>query len=329
MAKVLVIGASGFLGSHVTRLLVEQGRDVRILVRPRSDTGTTDDLDIERLRGDVFDPGTLREALKDCDTVYYCVVDTRAWLRDPAPLYQVNVDGLRTVLDVAADAGLKKFIYTSTFGTIGRRSDGPSTEEDVFNWHDQAPDYIRCRVQAEDIFLEYCREQGLPGIACCIGNTYGPGDSAPTPHGDLVRQVALGKMPFYWHGGGPSLGIADAARGMLAAENAGTLGQRYIFAERWLTYRELFEMAAAASGRKPPAFCVPDWLLYLAAGISGTIARLLGRDSKVSVASIKCSKLLPDVDASLARTALQWTPRPIEESVREAVAYYLAGWKDY
>ena len=135
----------------------------------------------------------------------------------------------------------------------------------------------------------------------------------------------LGKMPFYWKGGGPSLGIADAARGMLAAEKAGTIGQRYIFAERWLSYRELFEMAATASGRKAPVFCVPDWLLCLAAGISDTIARLRGRDSKVSVASIKCSKLLPDVDASLARTALQWEPRPIEESVREAVDYYLAG----
>ena len=325
MARVLVIGASGFLGSHVTRQLVEQGRDVRILVRSSSGTGTTDDLEIERLRGDVFDPQLLAEAMQGCAVVYYCVVDTRAWLRDPTPLYQVNVEGLRTVLDAALGAGLEKFIYTSTFGTIGQRQDGPSTEEDVFNWYDQAPDYIRCRAQAEDIFLQYCREQGLPGVACCVGNTYGPGDSAPTPHGDLVRQVALGKMPFYWKGGGPSLGIADAARGMLAAEKAGTIGQRYIFAERWLSYRELFEMAATASGRKAPVFCVPDWLLCLAAGISDTIARLRGRDSKVSVASIKCSKLLPDVDASLARTALQWEPRPIEESVREAVDYYLAG----
>jgi dihydroflavonol-4-reductase len=323
LGKVLVIGASGFLGSHVTRQLVEQGRDVRILVRPSSDTNTTHDLDIERLRGDVFDPDYLAKAMRDCDVVYYCVVDTRAWLRDPAPLYRVNVEGLKTVLDVALQAGLKKFVYTSTFGTLGRREDGPSTEADEFNWYGDAPAYIRCRVDAENLFLAYCREKGLPGVACCIGNTYGPGDSAPTPHGDLVRQVALGRMPVYWHGGGPSLGVADAARGMLAAEMDGQNGERYAFAERWVTFRELFEMAATAAGTKAPELGLPDWLLYLSAGIASTIAGLLGKDSKMSVASIKCSKLLPDVDASLARNTLHWTPQPIEESVREAVSYYL------
>jgi dihydroflavonol-4-reductase len=255
--------------------------------------------------------------------VYYCVVDTRAWLRDPAPLYKVNVEGLQTVLDVALTAGLKKFVYTSTFGTLGRRASGPSTEADAFNWYDDAPHYIRCRVDAENLFLQYCLETGLPGVACCIGNTYGPGDSAPTPHGDLIRQVALGKMPVYWDGGGPSLGIVDAARGMLAAEASGSPGERYIFAERWVSFRELFEMAAKAAGTRTPAIGVPDWLLYTIAGLSGLIAALLGRDSKMSVSSIKCSKMLPDVDASLARETLGWTPNPIEESVSQAVAYYL------
>ncbi|MEH6592047.1 MAG: NAD-dependent epimerase/dehydratase family protein [Halioglobus sp.] len=323
MNKVLVIGASGFLGSHVTRQLAEQGRDVRILVRASSDTGTTDGLDIERLRGDVFDPDCLADAMRDCDVVYYCVVDTRAWLRDPAPLYKTNVDGLKTVLDVALKSDLKKFVYTSTFGTIGRREDGRSTEADAFNWYDDAPDYIRCRVDAENLFLTYCKEKNLPGVACCVGNTYGPGDSAPTPHGDLVRQVALGKMPFYWHGGGPSLGIADAARGMLAAEKSGRVGERYIFAERWVSFKELFEMAAEAAGTKAPALGVPDWLLYTMAAIFGLIASIRGRDSKMSVASIKCSKMLPDVDSTLAQKTLAWTPKPIEESVGEAVAYYL------
>jgi len=323
VGKVLVIGASGFLGSHVTRQLVEQGREVRILVRPSSAINTTDDLDIERLRGDVFDPACLAGAMQDCDVVYYCVVDTRAWLRDPAPLYAVNVDGLKTVLDVAVGAGLKKFVYTSTFGTIGRREDGPSTEADAFNWYQQAPDYVRCRVAAENLFFEVCREQGLPGVACCVGNTYGPGDSAPTPHGDMIRQVALGKMPIYWDGGGPSLGIVDAARGMLAAEKFGKVGERYILAERWVSFIELFGMAAEAAGTKVPAMRIPDWLLYSMAASSDLIAALRRRDSKMSIASIKCSKMLPNVDAALARETLGWTPQPIEASVQEAVNYYL------
>src|ERR1700752_4409498 len=102
-APKLVIGANGFLGSHVTRQLVATGAQVRVMVRPRANTRSIDDLDVTRFHGDVFDTATVREAMDGCDHVYYCVVDTRAWLRDPAPLFRTNVEGLRNVLDVAVE----------------------------------------------------------------------------------------------------------------------------------------------------------------------------------------------------------------------------------
>jgi len=101
--KALVLGASGFLGSHVAKELVKQGRDVRILVRETSDTRATDHLDVERCYGDVMDRDSLDKAMAGCDSIFYCVVDTRAWLRDPAPLYRVNVDGLTNAMDAATD----------------------------------------------------------------------------------------------------------------------------------------------------------------------------------------------------------------------------------
>lgn len=324
MAKVLVLGASGFLGSHVTKALVNDGRDVRILVRDSSDTSVTDDLEIERMRGNVFDPDVLVEAMDGCDTIYYCIVDTRAWLRDPAPLYEVNVEGLRTVMDVAMEKAIGKFLYTSTFGTLGRREDGPSTEADAFNWWDEAPDYIRCRVDAENLLMEYCEQKGFSGVACCIGNTYGPEDVAPTPHGELVMNVAKGRLPVYWRGGGPSLGIVDAAMGMLLAEKHGKTGERYAFAERWVEFRELFEMAARAAGTKPPGIEVPMPVLYSVAFVTELFCRLINRENKVSVSSIKCASMLPDIDCSKAKQELAWVPQPIEQSVEKAVAYYLA-----
>ena len=134
MRKTLVLGASGFLGSHVTRVLCEQGRDVRVLVRQTSNIRAIDHLPLERVYGDVLDSASIKLAMQGCDAVFYCVVDTRAWLRDPTPLYRVNVDGLRNAMDAALETGLKKFVFTSTFGTIGRCSDGPSTEAVAFNW---------------------------------------------------------------------------------------------------------------------------------------------------------------------------------------------------
>ena len=107
----LVIGANGYLGSHVTRQLVAAGEDVRVMVRAGANTIAIDDLDVTRYEGDIWDNQTLRAAMTGADVVYYCVVDTRGWLRDPTPLYRTNVEGTRNVLDVATEpeilSGLK------------------------------------------------------------------------------------------------------------------------------------------------------------------------------------------------------------------------------
>src|SRR5262249_12642890 len=146
--------------------------------------------------GDIFDDDALRAAMNGCDVVYYCVVDARMWLRDPAPLFRTNVEGLRHVLDVAADAGLKKFVFTSTTGTLAISDRKPVTERDRRNWTGGGP-YIDARVQAEDLVLGYARDKGLPAVAMCISTTYGPGDWQPTPHGSMIAQVAAGRFPFY------------------------------------------------------------------------------------------------------------------------------------
>ena len=161
----LVLGASGFLGSHVTKQLVAAGRKVRVLIRSTSNTRATDHLDSERFVGDVMDAESIARAMQGVASVYYCVVDTRAWLRDPAPLYRVNVDGLSNVMDAALAAGVERFVFTSSFVTVGIRPGGISTELDAFNWWDDAPDYVRCRVQAQSLFMEYCQDRGLTGIA--------------------------------------------------------------------------------------------------------------------------------------------------------------------
>ena len=322
MSKTLVMGASGFLGSHVVQELVAAGRDVRIMVRATSDTRVTDQLDIERVIGDITDREAIATALAGCDSVFYCIVDTRAWLRDPAPLYQTNVEGLRTVMDVVLNCDIQRFVFTSTFGTIGINPSGISTETDTFNWWDKAPAYVRTRVQAEDLFMTYCRDKGLPGIACCVGNTYGANDIAPTPHGQMLKDVASGRMPYYWDGGGPSVGIRDAARAMLLAEEKGRIGERYIIAQRWVDFKELFACAAKAAGVPPPKTRIPLFLLYTMTGFADVLSFFTRRDNRLSVASIRCSTMLPNVDCSKARKELGWVPEPIEKSIGEAVHFY-------
>jgi dihydroflavonol-4-reductase len=323
----LVIGPSGFLGSHVTRQLVERGEHVRVLLRRTSSTVAIDDLDVERHFGDVFDDAALRAAMAGCDDVYYCVVDTRAWLRDPAPLFRTNVEGLRHVLDAAVDADLHRFVFTSTIGTIALSEDGrPVTEDEPFNWMAKGGGYIRSRVEAEHLVLRYARERGLPAVALCVSNTYGPGDFQPTPHGSLVAAAAKGKMPVYVEDMSMEVvGIEDAARALILAAERGRVGERYIISERFISARELYGTAAKAGGAKPPRVGIPLKVMY-ALGFCGDVAaKVLRRDMLMCTLSVRLMHIMSRMDHGKAERELGWHPEPIDESIRRAVAFYRGG----
>ena len=183
----LVIGANGFLGSHVTRRLVADGAEVRAMVRPTAKTRGIDDLELVRFHGDVFDTDTLREAMDGVDDVYYCVVDTRAWLRDPSPLFHTNVEGLRNVLDIAKDAGLQRFIFTSTYATVDRRHGHVATEADRIGNRRVSP-YVQSRVQAEDLVLRYADH----GYVLENGRIAAAGTAAELKARDDVAEFYLG-----------------------------------------------------------------------------------------------------------------------------------------
>ncbi|MFA1703421.1 NAD-dependent epimerase/dehydratase family protein [Mycobacterium intracellulare] len=319
--KKLVIGASGFLGSHVTRQLVAAGEDVRVMVRHTSSTAGIDDLDVERCYGDVFDDAALRAAMAGCDVVYYCVVDARMWLRDPAPLFRTNVEGLRHVLDAALGADLKRFVYTSTTGSLAISDGKPVTEEDPHNW-DQGGAYIEARVAGEDLLLSYARDKGLPGVAMCISTTYGPGDWAPTPHGALLALVAKGRFPFYFDYSSEVVGIEDAARAMLLAAEHARDGERYIVSDRYMSIRELHEIAATAVGRRSPRIGIPMSVLRAAARVNDAAAWLLGRDLPFAYAGIRMAELMSPLDHSKATRELGWTPEPVEDSIRKAAVWF-------
>lgn len=323
-AKKLVVGASGFLGSHVARQLVDRGDDVRVMIRRTSSTKALEDLDIEYHYGDIFDDEALRAAMAGCDDVFYCVVDTRAWLRDASPLFRTNVDGLRHVLDAAVDADLRRFVFTSTIGTIGIPDAGRlATEDDWMNWADKGGGYIQSRVQAENLVLRYAAECGLPAVALCVANTYGPRDWQPTPHGALLAAAAAGRMPVYVKGvASEVVGIEDAAAALILAAEKGRNGERYIISERYMTVGELFETAAKAGGARPPRFGIPLSAVYLAGYAGDVVGRLLNRDTAVTSTSVRLLHLLPPMDHTKAERELGWQPTPIHESIGRAAQFY-------
>ena len=323
----LVIGANGFLGSHVTRLLVGGGHEVRAMVRPNANTTGIDDLPVERFHGDIWDNDTLRAAMDGVDDVYYCVVDTRGWLKDPAPLFHTNVEGTRNVLEVAKDATLRRFVYTSSYVTVGRKRGRVATEDDVVSERGLTP-YVRSRVQAENLVVQYAREHGLPAVAMCVSTTYGSGDWGRTPHGAIIAGAAFGKLPFVM--GGIELeavGVDDAARAMILAAEHGRVGERYLISEKMISNAEVVRIAAEAAGTAPPTRSIPLPVSYAMAAMGTAKARLTGTDERLSLESLRLMRAEAAVDCSKARRELRWQPRPVEEAIREAARFW-AGLRD-
>ena len=318
----LVTGASGFVGSHTVRLLVARGRKVRVLLRKTSSTEALEGLDVEIHYGDVTDQDSIRAAMEGCGSVFYSVVDPRFWLTDPAPLYRNNVDGVVNAMDAALACNIERFIFTSSMGTLGFNPDGLVTEDIEFNWFDKASPYILARLEAENQVLAYCRDKGLPGVALCIANTYGPQDYQPTPHGNMLREVGLGEVKHTLDASASTVDIRDAAEAALLAEQHGHFGERYIIANEYISNKEFCGIAAAVNGVEPPKL-IPMWVAYIVAGIMEFFLKLFRRkDYMISTNAVFLSNAFKAMDHSKARNELGWNPRPIKETIEDALAWY-------
>ncbi|MGV0837307.1 NAD-dependent epimerase/dehydratase family protein [Mycolicibacterium thermoresistibile] len=322
--RALVMGASGNVGSCVVRQLVARGDDVRVLLRGTSSTKGIDGLAVARHYGDVFDTDAITAAMRDRDVVYYCVVDTRAELRDPAPLFRTNVEGLRNVLEVAVNSELERFVFLSTIGTIAIGRNGETVNEDTpFNWAELGGGYIASRRAAERLVLDYAAQRGLPAVVTNVSNPYGPPDWQPR-QGTFVQLAALGKMPFYVRDvGSEVVGIDDAADAMLRAAERGRVGERYIISERYMTMRELMTIAAEETGARPPRVPVPMAAVQAFGNTVGVMGSVLRKQFPISGTSARLMALTSPADHGKATRELGWQPRPTEEFIRRAARFYV------
>lgn len=292
------------------------------MLRNSSSEAALKGLPLEIVHGDVLDPESLRRAMQGCGSVFYSVVDPRFWLTDQTPIVRNNVEGSVNAMEAALTCGIDRFIFTSTMGTLGLNPDGPVNEDTPFNWLDRAPPYIKARVEAESRFLATCRDKGLPGVALCVANTYGPDDYQPTPHNGMLWQVASGQLNAVLDVAQPTVDIRDVAEAALLAETHGRAGERYIIANEFIENRRFFTMAAAYGDRPPPRI-IPYRAAFAFARVAETFLKLTRRkDFMVSTDAVYLSNVFRELDSSKARRELGWNPRPIEQTVREAIDWF-------
>jgi dihydroflavonol-4-reductase len=316
VAKTLVTGATGLVGSHVTRALVQRGDDVRIIVRARSPREAVAGLDVEAVEGDVTERRAVRRAMRGVDRVYH-VAGTTNLRAAPQDVFHTNVDGTRVVLEEALRAGVERAVHTSSAAAIGpARRGSTADEQQPFTAGRYGLPYVNAKHEAEKAALRVAA-MGLPVVIVCPGHVLGR-DDLHRSSTELVRRFLAREIPLYVDGAVNIVGAADVARGHLLAEERGAVGDRYILGGRNFTLDRLFADLGRLSGVEPPAVKLP-----LAAALAlGRAAEALPGRPPVTEGEVRAMSLWWAFRSTKAKRELGWSPGHHEEPLRETIEWY-------
>ena len=315
MKPVLVTGASGFVGWHVARLLLERGMSVRALVREQSHVP---ELPVERITGDLRDPESLARAAAGCSIVYHVAADYRLWSKNPGDLYHSNVDGTRNMLTAAQTAGVERIVYTSTVGCIGMPS---GDEQTPVSLDEMAGAYKRSKFMAEQVVLDFAAK-GLPVVIVNPTAPMGDHDFKPTPTGQVVVDFLRGAMPAFIDTGLNVVNVRDVAEGHLLACEHGRVGERYILGSENMTLGGILKELAALTGRKAPAVELPYFVAWTAGVVTTGWAHLTGTPPRAPLEAVRMAKKKMWVSHAKAANELGYKPGPARQALAEAVRWF-------
>ena len=318
----LVTGATGFIGANIVRALLDEGENVRVLVRAQSDTRNLDGLPVQMVIGDVRDVASLRVALRGCETLYHAAAHYSLWTPQRDEVYAINVDGTVHVLQAALDLGVQKVVYTSSVATIALPADGsPGDETMPLPLAHAVGHYKRSKILAEQRAMALC-EQGLPLVVVHPSAPVGPWDIKPTPTGKICVDFLRRKMPAYLDTGLNLVDVRDVARGHLLAAQRGTIGERYILGHRNMSLREILQLLAAVSGLPAPRFRIPYGVAMAAGYVSEGVAAITKKPPAVPVVGVRLARHPMYFTAQKAVRELGLPQSPIEDALRDAVQWF-------
>src|SRR5215470_3270892 len=318
----LVTGAAGFLGSHVTRQLVAQGEDVRVLMRPSSTNRAIADLPLEYVTGDLRDPASLHRAMQGVQRVFHVAADYRLWARRKREIYDSNVGGTKNVLEAAKRAGVERLIYTSTVATIAVDRPQPPNESTNAGLEEMVGHYKRSKWMAEQEALKAAKA-GLPVVVVMPTTPVGPWDWKPTPTGKIILDFLNGKMPGYVETGLNFVGVEECAAGHLLAAEKGKAGERYLLGGENLTLKQLLDTLSRITGLPPVRLKIPHGLALGVAYANTAFSRLLGREPSIPVEGVKIARHMMFVNATRAQRELGFQPGSVAAALERAVRWYV------
>ena len=320
-ALTIVTGGAGFIGSHLVELLVARGERVRVIERPGADT-THLPPGVEVVRADIRDQKAVAVSLEGGRWIYHLAANPNLWARDRSEFDAVNHLGTVHVLDAALDAGAERVLHTSTESILTcARNTGPIAEDVKIALSDAVGPYCRSKLRAENEALARARA-GRPVVVANPTMPVGPGDRGLSPPTRLIRDFCRGKLPARMDCTLNLIDVRDVAEGLIRTMQRGRPGRRYLLGGENLTLLSLLGHLSELTGVPVPRWRVPYALGLAVAAFSELWAdHVTGRPPKATLTGVRLTRRTMHFDASRSLAELGLQPRPVRQSLADAVAW--------
>ena len=321
--RVLITGASGFVGSAVLRALCGRDLALRALVRSNSPRTNVADMPCEIIEGDMRHAGDMSQALEGVSHLFHVAADYRLWARDPLDIIRANLEGTRTVMEAALTRGVSRIVYTSSVATL-RAPDEPVAIDETapLAEGEGIGAYKESKIVAERLVERLVAERGLPAVIVMPSTPIGPRDIKPTPTGRIVVEAAMGKIPAFVDTGLNLVHVDDVAAGHVLAMEQGRIGERYILGGQDASLRELLGVIARQTGRNAPTVNLPRAPLYPLAWIAETMAQVTGREPMLTRDSLRMASHHMFFTSAKAERERGYRARPYDEALADALAWF-------
>ena len=324
--RVVITGASGFIGSAVVRAVQAKGAQIVAVIEPGADISNLRGIpDVERIVLDIRNAAAVRSAFQGARYAFHLAAIYRLWARDPRIFRDVNVGGTLNVIDAVRAAGCERLVYTSTVGVLGlskTRQGEPADETCDVDLAHMFGHYKRTKFAAEHEVLRAAAE-GLNVTLALPTFPLGPGDVAPTPTGKVVLDFLNGKMPAFVDTAMNVCHVDDLARGHVAALEQGRTGRSYILGGENMSMREILQALADCSGLPVPRFEVPRQLV-VAAGMASSLVegRLLRREPRVPLEGARMATTRMIFNDDRARAEIGHKSRPARLAIEDSARWF-------
>lgn len=314
MAETLLTGGTGIVGSSIARALLRRGRRVRALVRSEERGRALLPAGCTFVRGDVTEPDSLSRALEGCDVVYHAAGLPEQWLPDPGTFERVNVGGTRHLLEASLQAGVRRFVYTSTIDVFAMKP-GVPFDESILDPAPKGTPYELSKQEA-DRLVTAAVGRGLPAVLLHPAGLYGPAPAGSPGLNRAIEQLVRSELPLLLPGAVPLAYCEDVAEGHVLAEERAPVGARYILADETLSLRELAEIVCSVAGRGRVPRVLPTVVARIVAASGEALGRYTGKPPLISRGQVHFLGLHARPSSARIRDELGWEPTPIRDALR-------------